>query len=123
MRGYTIWLSAGALVGLSCTAPRVQAQPSYVVIELAGRHAVRIGQLALTTDGVSYVDLVNSDPIGTAGIDLSGTSYVTLNLDQGATVSGTLAGVSSLLYYGSDVTISLSNTPTTSVVHIGDTKY
>ena len=86
-------------------------------------HAVRIGQLALTTDGVSYVDLVNSDPIGTAGIDLSGTSYVTLNLDQGATVSGTLAGVSSLLYYGSDVTISLSNTPTTSVVHIGDTKY
>jgi hypothetical protein len=85
--------------------------------------SMRIGSLQATAEGVSHIDFGAVSPLASSEVNLSGISQLTLNMDQGASITGSIDGLSQLLYYGSDVAIEIASGPAGPVIRIGDTRY
>ena len=90
-------------------------------------NGLRIGQLTSSVTGVSRMDLVDMRPIGDAEIIVSGVSQATLNMDVGATISGSMqtgqgTGASTLFYYGTDVDVNVTTDSLSSIVWLGATR-
>jgi hypothetical protein len=85
--------------------------------------SLAVQALVADVSGVSQMDLGQVGPLASATIDVSGSSKVTLNMDVSSTLSGTVQGASSLLYYGTDVTNDLVVGSTASTTWLGDTRY
>lgn len=85
--------------------------------------SMRIGSLQATAEGVSHIDFGAVSPLASSEVNLSGVSQLTLNMDQGASITGSIDGLSQLLYYGSDVAIGIASGPAGPVIRLGDTRY
>lgn len=90
-------------------------------------NALRIGNLTSSVTGVSRMDLVNVSPITNADIAVNGVSQATLNMDVGATITGSVStgpetGASTLFYYGTNVDVNVTTDLRSSVVRLGDTR-
>lgn len=90
-------------------------------------NALTIADLTANVSGVSYLDLGGIRPIANANIDVSGVSQATLNMDVGATMTGSVGtgqgtGVSTLFYYGTNVAVNVSTDPLSSVKKLGETR-
>ena len=90
-------------------------------------NGLTIDNLTATVSGVSRLDLGDIRPIGSANINVSGVSQATLNMDVGATMTGSVGtgqgtGTSTLFYYGTNVTVSVTTDALSSVVRLGGTK-
>lgn len=85
-------------------------------------HALAIGRLTATVFGSGLLDLGDVEPIQSATVDISGASYVTLNLAPGSTLTGSVTGASSLQYYGTDVTVDVMTGGMSTVRRIGPTR-
>ena len=89
--------------------------------------ALRIGRLQAAVSGVSRMDLGDIRPIGEAHIDVSGVSQATLNMDVGASLSGSVStgqgtGTSALFYYGTNVALDVDTGANASVIWLGGTR-
>jgi hypothetical protein len=96
------------------------------VSQLVGS-GLSIDNLTAAVSGVSRLDLGDISPIGFADIAISGVSQATLNMDLGATLTGSLStgqgtGVSTLFYYGTNVAMDVTVDGLSSIVHLGATK-
>ena len=72
------------------------------------------------------MDLVDVRPIGNADIAVSGVSQATLNMDVGATLTGSVStgqgtGASAIFYYGTDVDVNVATDALSSIRWLGDT--
>jgi hypothetical protein len=90
--------------------------------------ALRIERLTANVSGVSALKLGNIRPIGYADINISGVSTATLNMDIGSTLTGTVGGddrtgISSLLYYGTNVNLDVTTGTLSSVQRLGPTRF
>jgi hypothetical protein len=90
-------------------------------------NALMIDNVTANVHGVSLLDLGNSRPIGHANIHVSGVSQATLNMDVGSTMTGSVGtgqgtGVSTLFYYGTNVTVDVSTDALSSIVRLGETR-
>ena len=90
-------------------------------------NGLRVDNLTSAVSGVSRMDLVDVRPIGNAIISVSGVSQATLNMDVGATMTGSVGtgqgtGVSTLFYYGTNVTVNVTTDFLSSVVWLGHTR-
>ena len=88
---------------------------------------LRVANLTAAVSGVSRMDLVDVRPIGNANINVSGVSQATLNMDVGATMTGSVGtgqgtGVSTLFYYGTNVDVNVTTDFLSSVVWLGHTR-
>ncbi len=86
-----------------------------------------IGNLTSSVTGVSRMDLVDIRPIDDADITLSGVSQATLNMDVGATLTGSMrtgqgTGASALFYYGTNVDVNVTTDFLSTIVRLGDTR-
>jgi hypothetical protein len=86
-----------------------------------------IDDLTATVSGVSLLDLGGIRPIGNANIDINGVSQAVLNMEFGSTLAGSVAtgqgtGVSTLLYYGTNVTTNVTTDGQSIVTRLGDTR-
>jgi hypothetical protein len=86
-----------------------------------------IGDLTATVFGVSLLDFGDIRPIGNANIDVSGVSQATLNMQVGSTLAGSVrtgqgTGVSTLFYYGTNVTLNVTTDNLSDVTRLGDTR-
>lgn len=92
--------------------------------------AARLHQFALiliTVSGVSLPDFGGIQPIGNANIDVSGVSQATLNLEFGSALAGSVStgqgtGVSTLFYYGTNITVNVTTDSQSRVTRLGDTR-
>jgi hypothetical protein len=96
------------------------------VSQLVGS-GLSIDNLTAAVSGVSRLDLGDISPIGFADIAISGVSQATLNMDLGATLTGSVdtgqgTGVSTLFYYGTNVAMDVTVDGLSSIVHLGATK-
>ena len=90
-------------------------------------NSLTIGDLTATVSGVSLLDFGDIRPLGSANIDISGVSQARLNMDIGTTLTGSVGtgqgtGVSTLFYYGTDVTVDVTIDNLSSVVKLGETR-
>jgi hypothetical protein len=90
-------------------------------------NGLSLENLTAEVAGVSRLDLGDIRPLDNASIDVSGVSQATLNMDVGATLTGSVntgegTGVSTLYYYGTDVAVNVATDGLSSVVHLGATK-
>jgi hypothetical protein len=86
-----------------------------------------IDELTATVSGVSLLDFGNIRPIRRANINVGGVSQATLNMDIGATLTGSVStgqgtGFSTLFYYGTNATLNVARDSSSSVVRLGDTR-
>lgn len=86
-----------------------------------------VANLTARVAGVSQLDLGGIRPTGHADVDIGGVSLVTLNMDVGSTLTGSVStgdgtGVSTLFYYGTDVDVNVTTDWLSSVVRLGATK-
>jgi len=88
---------------------------------LSGRD-LSVGSLTATVFGSSLLGLGDVQPIRHASVNVSGASLVTLNLDVGATLTGSVAGSSRVQYYGTNVTVNVTTDRTSSVTRLGATR-
>lgn len=88
---------------------------------LQGR-ALGIDRLTASVYGSGLLDLSGVQPIRHATLNVSGTSYVTLNMAEGSTLTGSVTGASGLQYYGTNVTVNVTKDITSTVTRIGDTR-
>lgn len=89
--------------------------------------ALRIGDLSARVSGVSRLDLGGIRPLAAADVRVSGVSQAVLNMDVGSTLSGSVTtgqgtGTSLLLYYGTEVDVSVTTDVASSVRRLGDTR-
>ncbi len=96
------------------------------VSRLAGLD-MSVDDLTARVSGVSQLAFGATRPVRNANIDLSGISLATLNMDVGATLSGSVStgqgtGVSTLFYYGTNVDENVTTGPISSVVWLGETR-
>jgi len=90
-------------------------------------NGLQIDNLTASISGVSHLAFGDIRPIRSAIIDVSGVSQATLNMDIGSTISGSVGtgqgtGVSTLYYYGTNVTVNVATDSISSVVRLGDTR-
>ncbi len=90
-------------------------------------NALMIANLTANVSGVSQLSFGDTSPIGNASIDVSGISQATLNMDVGSTMTGAVGtgqvtGVSTLFYYGTNVTVDVTTDTLSSVVKLGETR-
>ena len=90
-------------------------------------NGMTISNLTANVSGVSLLDLGNIRPIGSANIDVGGVSQATLNMDVGSTMTGSVGtgqgtGVSTLFYYGTNVTMNVSTDALSTVRKLGETR-
>ena len=90
-------------------------------------NALTIGDLTANVSGVSQLNFGGIRPIAKANINVSGVSQATLNMDVGATMTGSVGtgqgtGVSTLFYYGTNVDVNVSTDALSSVVKLGETR-
>ena len=119
---------AGALANVTL---RDFNQPQ-MTVNLAGVSVLRgeglmISDLTSTVSGVSLLDLGGNRPIGNANIDVSGVSQATLNMGVGSALSGSVAtgqgtGVSTLFYYGTNVTVNVTTDGQSRITRLGETR-
>ena len=96
------------------------------VSQLSG-NGLAIDILTADVSGVSRLDLGDIHPIGFAEINVSGVSQATLNMDVGATLTGSVntgqgTGTSTLYYYGTSVIVNVGTDSLSSIVRLGATK-
>jgi len=84
--------------------------------------ALAIGSLTAAVNGASFADLDDIEPLQHATVNVSGASYVTLNMGEGSTLAGSVTGASSLQYYGTNVTVNVTTDATSTVRRLGDTR-
>jgi len=89
--------------------------------------ALHIRHLLATVSGVSRLDLGGIHPIDRADIDVSGVSEAILNMGIGSTLNGSVTtgqgtGVSTLYYYGTNVTVNVATGSNASVIRLGNTR-
>jgi len=90
-------------------------------------NGLTIDNLTAEVSGVSRLDLGDIHPIGFADIAVSGVSQATLNMDVGATMTGSVntgqgTGTSTLFYYGTNVAVNVATDSSSSIVRLGETK-
>jgi len=90
-------------------------------------NGLTIRDLMADVSGVSRLDFGDIRPIRNANIEVGGVSQATLNMDVGSTMTGSVGtgqgtGVSTLYYYGTDVSVNVAADTLSSVVRLGDTR-
>ena len=90
-------------------------------------NGLTIGNLSANVSGVSQLNFGGIRPVAMANIDISGISQATLNMDVGGSLTGTVGtgqgtGVSTLFYYGTDISVDVSTDGLSSVVRLGETR-
>ncbi|HEY5622818.1 MAG TPA: DUF5666 domain-containing protein [Gammaproteobacteria bacterium] len=88
---------------------------------------LRIASLSATLFGVSLLDFGGIRPIGAADVDIDGVSQAVLNMEFGSTLTGSVntgqgTGLSTLLYYGTNVTNNVTTDAQSTVTRLGDTR-
>ena len=96
-------------------------------VSLLQGNALTIGELTANISGVSQLNFGGIPPVAVANINISGVSQATLNMDVGATMTGSVGtgqgtGVSTLLYYGTNVAVDVATDGLSSVVKLGETR-
>ncbi|NNE35569.1 MAG: hypothetical protein HKN13_10040, partial [Rhodothermales bacterium] len=84
--------------------------------------SIMIGDLTAVVSGVSQLDFGNVRPLSTVSIDVSGVSAATLNMAVGSSLTGFVTGVSSLNYYGTDVSVDVEVGSDSSLTKLGETR-
>ncbi len=89
--------------------------------------ALKIVDLTADVFGVSQLDFGDIRPIGNGDIDISGISQATLNMDVGATLTGSVGtgqgtGISTLFYYGTNCVVNVTTDPISTVIRLGGTR-
>ncbi|MDH3646798.1 MAG: DUF5666 domain-containing protein [Gammaproteobacteria bacterium] len=84
--------------------------------------SLMIGELTADVAGVSQLDLGGSRPLTTANIVVSGVSTATLNMDVGSSITGSVTGVSTIFYYGTDVNLNVTAETGSTITRLGDTR-
>ena len=107
------------------TQPRMVADVGGVS-RLHGEN-LSLQELSATVSGVSMLDFADTRPLGTADIAVSGVSQATVNMDFGATLSGSVStgtgtGFSTLFYYGTNVDVNVAADRLSTVVKLGETR-
>ena len=72
--------------------------------------------------GAAQLLMEDAAPLPAAHVELTGASLATLNMMDGATLTGSLAGGSMLQYYGSAVTVQVDTDLSSTVEHKGGTR-
>jgi len=72
--------------------------------------------------GVSDLRFGDISPLSIANIEISDVSKATLNMGVGSTLTGSVTGTSQLLYYGTNVSIDVVTSPTSSLTKLGETR-
>jgi hypothetical protein len=85
-------------------------------------HALAIGSLTAAVNGASLADLDDIEPIQHATVNVSGASYMTLNMAPGSTLTGSVTGASRLQYYGTNVAVDVATDSSSSIARLGDTR-
>ncbi|MGI9248512.1 MAG: GIN domain-containing protein, partial [Woeseiaceae bacterium] len=90
-------------------------------------NALTIEHLTAHVSGVSQLAFGDIRPIGNADIDINGVSQATLNMRVGSTMTGSVGtgqgtGVSTLFYYGTNVTVDIATDFLSSVIKLGETR-
>lgn len=85
-------------------------------------HALAVGSLTATVSGSSFVDLDDVEPIHHAAVNVSGASYVTLNMAAGSTLTGSVTGASRIQYYGTNVTVNVATDSASTIVRLGNAR-
>ena len=119
-------LTAYSSIGTSSATLSGFDEPS-LSIDLDGTGNVRgdslqVDNLSVTVLGTGGVDFGDIDPIQAASVDLDGVIETTLNMDVGSTLTGTITGLSRLLYWGTSVDLQVVTSGLAEIVRLGDTK-
>ena len=75
-----------------------------------------------TVAGNSLIDFANVTAAPAAHFDVSGDSTATINLQDFATVTGSVMNTASFMYYGTDVSLQMDVAPTASVQRLGGSR-
>ena len=78
--------------------------------------------VAIDSNGSGSADLSDVVAIPAADVQLNGSGTATLNLMDFATVTGSLAGTTSLNYYGSGINLQVSTSNGASITRLGGTR-
>ncbi len=78
--------------------------------------------LMANVDAVSVLLMEDISPLPAADVNVSATSSATINMMDSAVLTGTATAVSSIAYYGSNVTVSVVNDLSSSVTRLGDSR-
>lgn len=84
--------------------------------------SMSIGSLSAEVLNVSQLDLGNARPLTTAALDVRGVSTATVNMNVGSSLTGTVVGVSSLNYYGTNVAVNVTVGTGSALNRLGDTR-
>ena len=72
--------------------------------------------------GATQLVMEDARPLPSGHAVLSGASTATFNLMDGANLTGSLAGASTLSYFGSNVVVQVTTDPTSTVERLGDSR-
>ncbi len=78
--------------------------------------------LMATADAVSVLLMEDVSPLPAADINVSAVSSATVNMMDNGVLTGSATAVSSISYYGSNVSISVATDLTSSVTRLGDSR-
>ena len=96
-------------------------------VSLLRGHDLDLDDLTANVTGVSHLDLADVRPIGNASIEVGGVSQATLNMAVGSRMTGSVGtgqgtGVSTLFYYGTNVSVDVTTDFLSSVIWLGQTR-
>lgn len=100
---------------------------SFLDVQLAGVATLEgwnVGYdlLIAKVDGTSVLLLEDVSPLPAADINASAVSSATVNLMDGAVLTGTATSASTISYYGNDISIAVATDSTSSVTRLGDSR-
>lgn len=79
----------------------------------------RVDFVDATLSGSSHLSLQNFAPLPATNIDTTGNSQATINMMDGATLTGSASGSSNISYYGNSVSQQISTRDTATVTWLG----
>ncbi len=83
--------------------------------------SMRIDDVNLNVIGTGGVDFREVEPLQTARVHLDGVIEVTLNMDVGASLAGSLVGLAKLRYWGTSVNVNVDQIGLSSIEKLGGT--
>ncbi len=100
---------------------------SFLEVQLAGvatleGQNVSYDLLMANVDAVSVLLMEDVSPLPAADVNVSAVSSATVNMMDGAVLTGSAIATSSISYYGSDVSITVATDLSSSVTRLGDSR-
>ena len=100
---------------------------SFLEVQLAGvatleGQNVSYDLLMANVDATSVLLMEDVSPLPAADVNLSAVSSATVNMMDNGVLTGTATATSSLSYYGSNVSVTVTTDPTSSITRLGPSR-